>query len=223
VDGILLNPVPGIDNYDLYAQLVDEGIPIVCYDRQLTKFDFNSVTIDDRKAAFKLTSRLIEEGRRKILFLGPQTGFSVAEQRYRGYVDALKTYGIPLDPDFIVYCELYADESYRVLKNVIARGLKPDAVLCVGGLGAYGAGQAILESQLSIPDEVSLAEFGDNRIISRLGVPFWTISQNPYEMGQAAVDLLVRNIEGEPSETTEHVIIETQLIRRTSGPQFDVQ
>jgi len=91
-------------------------------------------------------------------------------------------------------------------------------VLCVGGLSAYGAGRAMLDSGVAIPEEIALGEFGDNDIISRLGVPFFTINQNPYQIGVTAVDLLVRTIESGPDPITpQHVHIETKLIHRTVG------
>ncbi len=218
VDGILLDQAPGRGNYDMYQQLVDEGIKIVCYDRKLDEFDFPSVTIDDRTAAFKLTSEMIRLGRRNILFLGPNKEISVAEDRYQGYLNALMTHNIAFNPDLVVHSELYVEDSYKWMKCVIEKGLKPDAVICVGGLVAYGAGNAILESNLRVPDDIMLGEFGDNDIIARLGVPFMTINQNPYKIGQTAVDLLIKKIEEKESlKASEHIIIETKLIYREIG------
>ena len=73
-DGILLNATGSKSNYKLYTKLAEEGINIVCWDRKLEGLEFYSVTIDDKKASFELTSRMINEGRKHILFLGPNTG-----------------------------------------------------------------------------------------------------------------------------------------------------
>jgi DNA-binding LacI/PurR family transcriptional regulator len=216
VDGILLNPAPGKKNFDTYKQLVAEGFPIVCYDRRLDEFGFSSVTVDDRKAAFELTLELIQSRRRNIVILGPTTGISVAEHRYQGYLDALNFAQIPLNQDLVVQCDLYIDDAFNKMKAVLNQGIKPDAVLCIGGLVAYGAGSAILESGLSIPNDICLAEFGDNDIIARLGVSFMTINQNPYIIGKTAVDLLVDEIENEPT-SPKHLIIETKLLHHQSS------
>lgn len=218
VDGILLNPVPGKNNYAIYRELVEEEIPVVCYDRKLEGFDFPSVTIDDHEAAFKLTSRMIQEGRSKIMYLGPTEEFSVAVNRFQGYVDALNAHNIPFDADYVVNAEIDIHKSYEITKLTLARGLKVDAMVCIGGLVAYGAGQAVLESGRSIPDDVIFGEFGDNNIVARLGVPFYTINQNPYLMGQTAVDLLVDTVENvATANSSKNVIIETQLIHRNIG------
>ncbi|MFZ5517322.1 MAG: LacI family DNA-binding transcriptional regulator [Candidatus Zhuqueibacterota bacterium] len=218
VDGILLNPVSGKMNYAMYQELIEEEIPVVCYDRKLDCFDFQSVTIDDREAAFKLTTRLIQEGRKKIAYLGPNDGFSVAVERFQGYAAALTANGLAFDPKYVAATGLDIHDSYVATKNLLSRGLKIDAMVCIGGLVAFGAGQAVLESRLSIPEDVILAEFGDNNIVARLGVPFYTINQNPYIMGQTAVDLLLESIERRGATSApRHVIIETQLIHRNIG------
>ncbi|MBN1972209.1 MAG: LacI family DNA-binding transcriptional regulator [Sedimentisphaerales bacterium] len=217
VDGILLNPAPGKFNYDVYDKLVEEGIQIVCYDRKLDDYNFPSVTIDDRKASYILTCEMLRLRRRKILFLGPNKGISVARERYLGYLDALSAYKVALNPDYVIPSDLSQTHSYEKMKSALDRGIEPDAVVCVGALVAYGAGNAILDSGLSIPDDIILGEFGDNDINSRLGVPFLTINQNPYKIGQAAVDLLVQNIEAKEKVVSEHIIIETKLLRREYG------
>ncbi len=220
VEGILLNPAPGGANLKLYHQLKNEGIPIVCYDRQMKNLDVSSVVIDDEKAAFKITEALIENGCRNIMCLGIKAGMSVAEDRYRGYQNALEAKNIPLDPQMSISCDHYIQEGYRTMQAALDNGNIPDAVLCIGGLVAFGAGLAILNAKLRIPEDIRLAEFGDNDIISRLGVPFFTVNQNPYQMGRTAFDLLFDIIENKGRPVgAKHILIDTKLIKREIGVQ----
>ncbi len=215
VDGILLNAAPGISNYSIYQKLVAEGIPIVCYDRKLDDFDFPSVTIDDQQAAFKLTSEMIQNDRKNILFFGPHRGISVAKERYQGYLNALLYHHIDFNPDFVIDTDLSKDDGYEKMQLALKNGAKIDGVVCVGALTAYGAGKAILDSKLTIPDDVMLGEFGDNDINTRLGVPFITVNQSPYEIGKSAADLLIKNIETDRKDIPiEHILVGTKLIYR---------
>lgn len=218
VEGILLNPAPGGSNLDLLLQLKAEGIPIVCYDRHTRKFDVSSVLIDDEKAAFNITMEIINNGRRNIMCLGIKEGMSVAEDRFRGYRRALDVQNVPFRAELAVSCDHYIQEGYKTMQLALESGNIPDAVLCIGGLVAFGAGLAILNSKLRIPEDIVLAEFGDNDIISRLGVPFFTVNQNPYQMGRTAFDLLYSTIENKGRPTvTKQIIIETSLIKREIG------
>lgn len=121
VDGILLNPAPGTENYPVYKQLADEGRPVVCYDRYLDAFEFSSVTIDDSQAAYNLVSQLIKDGRKRILYLGPTEGLTVAVDRFNGYRRALKEGGIPFNRGQVVHTNLYIDDAYRTMTRVLRR------------------------------------------------------------------------------------------------------
>lgn len=86
-------------------------------------------------------------------------------------------------------------ENEKTRENVLGSNLTIDAVICIDGTIAFGAGRAILSSNKKIPDDIIFAEFGDNDVISRLGVPFYTVNQNPHKIGESAVDLLINYIE----------------------------
>lgn len=220
VDGILLNAVDETTNLDFYIQLEREGIKIVCWDRKLENTDFSSVTIDDNKAAFELTNKFVQAGRRKIMFIGPHTGIPVARSRFEGYVLALKENNISINKNLIIETGLSFESAHNTLYEALQKGVDIDAIICIGGLVAFGAGNAILESSLRIPDDVVLGEFGDNRIISTLGIPFYSVKQNPYQIGKEAVNLLIKciNDKTECSES-KNIVIEYEIVCRNLGVQ----
>lgn len=215
VDGILLNASGGKNNYPLYQSLENEGIKIVCWDRKLEELNYNSVTIDDVKASYELTSKIISEGRKNILFLGPNTGIPVARDRFEGYKKALKDNGIEYSPELVLQTFRDVDDSYNKMFSILNSNIKIDGVVSIGGLITYGAGKAILEHRLSIPGDIILGEFGDNDIVARLGVPFYTVYQNPYKIGKASTDLLINLIESNQSiSESRDVLIDSELLQR---------
>lgn len=220
VDGILLNAVDETTNVNLYKRLHSEGIKIICWDRKIKNSKFNSVTINDKKAAFELTNKLIENGRRKLMFIGPNTGIPVARDRYEGYLMALEENKIRVRKKLILETERTFESAHNTLYNAIQSGADIDAIVCVGGLVAFGAGNAILESNLRIPEDILLSEFGDNDVISRLGVPFYTVNQNPYKIGQEALNLLTKCLEdGTYSTKSINIEVEHKIVYRSTGVQ----
>ncbi len=220
VDGIILNPTDDITNLKLYKKLQAEGIKIICWDRKIKDSNFNSVTIDDKKASFELTSKFIQEGRKKIMFIGPNTGIPVAKDRYEGYLQALEENKIKFNDKLVLQTERTFESAHDTLYKSLQNGTKIDAIVCVGGLVAYGAGNAILESKLNIPDDIMLGEFGDNDIISRLGVPFYSVNQNPYKMGQEALNLLIKCINDEKfCSSSNNKVVDYKIIFRNTGAQ----
>jgi len=220
VDGILLNAVDETTNLNFYKKLQAEGIKIVCWDRKLSDSKFNSVTISDKKASYELTNKFIKAGRRKIMFIGPNTGIPVAKHRYEGYLMALKENGIRFNKNCVLQTERTFESAHNTLYAALQNGADIDAIVCVGGLVAYGAGNAILESKLNIPKDIMLGEFGDNDTISRLGVPFYSVNQNPYQMGKESVDLLIKCINNDTScMSSVNIEIEHKVIYRNTGVQ----
>lgn len=195
VDGILINAVPGKENNGLIQKLMDQGVAIVAYDRTIDGMNVSSVTIDDESAAFQVMEYFIRNNRKHILFLGPVRTLSVARGRYRGYRKGLEKYQIAYDGNLVVPCEVDDVDAWAKMRQKLREVPHIDAVMCVGGLIAYGAGRAIIQSDRSIPEDVMLAEFGDNSVVHRLGVPFVTIDQSPYEMGCQSIELIVETIE----------------------------
>jgi LacI family transcriptional regulator len=220
VDGILLNAVDETTNLNLYKKLHSEGIRIICWDRKLKNSNFSSVTINDKKASFELTNKMIENGRRKIMFIGPNTGIPVAQDRFEGYLMALKENKIKVRKNLILETDRTFESAHNTLYNAIQNGADFDAIVCVGGLIAYGAGNAILECKLRIPEDILLCEFGDNDIISRLGVPFYTVNQNPYKIGQEAVNFLIKSLKkGTNSAKATNIEVEHKILYRSTGVQ----
>jgi DNA-binding LacI/PurR family transcriptional regulator len=215
-DGILLNAVDQKSNFDLYNQLAEEGTKIVCWDRRLEGLGFHSVTIDDKKASFELTSKMIKQGRRHILFFGPNTRIPVVKDRLEGYKLALKKNGIAFNPKLVVHT-FFRDysKSYRKMLSIINSKIKIDGVISIGGIIAYGAAKAILASNLKIPKDIMLGEFGDNDVVARLGVPFYAVYQNPYMIGKSSVDLLIKLIEHKGMhDNFNDIIIEFKILKR---------
>jgi DNA-binding LacI/PurR family transcriptional regulator len=216
-DGILLNAAgAGRNNYPFITRMAQEGIRFVCWDRSLKGFGFKSVKIDDVEASRQLTTKLIQDGRKRILFLGPHTGIPLLKDRFNGYKIALKENGLPYRPELVVQSFRSIDDSYNKILSLLSQKLEFDAVVSIGGGITYGGGKAILTMNRSIPKDVAIGEFGDNDIVYRLGVPFYTVLQKPVEIGKGAIDMLIKMIEtGEPDEKFHDIIIESEIVERS--------
>jgi LacI family transcriptional regulator len=216
VDGILLNSAGAKKNTKLYKRFSEEGIKIISWDRKIEDSCFKSVTIDDKKASFELTNKLITQGRKNILFLGLSSGISVEIARYEGYKAALKANGIKFNPNLVIETFRSTKDSYQKMSGILKNNVKVDGVISVGGgLSTFGAGKAILDHGFSIPGDIILSEFGDNDIVSRLGVPFYTVFQNPYKLGKTALNMLVKVIENPKiKDSIQDVQIDYKILQR---------
>lgn len=216
VDGIIIDTVPGEHNIDLIRKLNNRGIPFVFIDRKCESIDADSVTTDDIKAGYSLTNYCIKDKRKNIAFIGAFHKLSVADERMQGYKKALENSNIKFDEELIIPIDykINNDELMNTVRAFIESGKKIDAFICAGGLIAYLVGLVLLEKGYTIPDDILFAEFGDNNIVHRLGVPFITVDQSPYQIGQAALNILIDRINSDSNskKETHHVHIVSRLI-----------
>jgi DNA-binding LacI/PurR family transcriptional regulator len=166
---------------------------------------------DNLAGGRRATAHLLRLGRRRILFLG-DTEAPEAEQRCRGYKQALEQAGIGIDEELIlpVHFEVHSGEA--AVRSAIARGLQFDAVFAASDLIAIGAIRALTRSGLSVPGDVSVVGY-DNIPAARLVTPqLTTIDQDAHLAGRMLVSKLIDR--GDGPAISER--LETSLLIRES-------
>lgn len=159
----------------------------------------------------RATSHLVRLGRRRILFLG-DTEAPEAEQRSRGYRQALAQAGIPVDDSLIVPAHFEVHSAEAATRSAIARGLTFDAVFAASDLIAIGAVRALNRSGLNVPADVSVVGY-DNIPAARLVTPqLTTIDQDANLAGRMLVSKLIDR--GDGPAISER--LETSLLIRES-------
>lgn len=182
--------------------------------------DYNTVAIDDTKEGYRATNYLIEKGHKNIAIIaGKEHDKEVGGNRLNGYFRALKENGIERDLDLVAYMrpdipEFTAENGYITMKNLLSRGKKFSAVVCISDVIAFGAYKAIYEAGLKIPDDISVIGF-DGIDMGRFMYPsLTTIAQPKRDLVSAATGLLLRNIDTE--REPEQIICGATLKERES-------
>jgi LacI family transcriptional regulator len=182
--------------------------------------DYNAVAIDDAKEGYRATNYLIEKGHKSIAIIaGKEHDREVGRNRLNGYFRALKDHGIERDQDLVAYMrsdipEFTAENGYLTMKNLLSRGKKFTAVVCISDMVAFGAYKAIYEAGLKIPDDISVIGF-DGIDLGRFMYPaLTTVAQPANDLVSATTDLLFRNIE--KAREPEQIICGATLKERES-------
>ncbi|MBF0693866.1 MAG: LacI family DNA-binding transcriptional regulator [Flavobacterium sp.] len=196
------------------TEVINQGMPVVMFDRVTNEILCDKVIIDDKTAAYDAVQSLINQGRKKIALVTTVDYVSVGKLRTDGYTKALLDNDIPFDENLIVKIE-DIDNSEKQISDLLSGG-EIDAVFAVNELFAVISVKIATKLGLNIPTDLSVVAFTDG-IISRYSSPtITTVSQNGIKMGQKAAKMLIDRIESE-SEEEEHYkteVIETHLIER---------
>lgn len=135
--------------------------------------------------------------------------------RYNGYADALKEHGIAMEDDFIFQSsESSFQMGQRAVETLLYKSA-PTAIFSMSDIMAIGALKALHKKGIRVPQEMAVAGF-DGIEYSAVSVPgLTTIKQPNYEMGCAAMELLIQKMHNE-TIANEELIFEYELLIRES-------
>ena len=217
VDGIFLSPVYRVElEVDAYRELRQRSIPTVIMG-PLAEFcaDFVNVQTLGNESAFGMTQHLIDLGHKRIAFFAGPRFSSRAVSRQEGYRRALRENGIEEDPALVFNAGSTIAEGAKAAEHFLEEKTKATAVQTVNDLVAIGAANVFLDSGVKIPDELSIAGFGNILTSEHYRVPLTTIRQPKFRMGMAAFDAMLKLINGQRPEQ-ERMVGEV-LVRQSTG------
>jgi DNA-binding LacI/PurR family transcriptional regulator len=214
VDGLVIVDVFMPDQ--LWEDLAGGNLPVATVGIDVGRFD--SVLIDNLKAARGAVAHLLELGHRRIGFIGGAIGESVemesAEERRRGRVMALADLGIDDDPDLQMAGNFSVDGGREAMAQLLA-GPRPTAVFCASDEMAIGAMQAVADAGLSVPDDVSIVGFDDQPVAAALGLT--TVHQPVSAIAARAAAMVLDRVGGLDAPPIRLEVATRLEVRRTTA------
>jgi LacI family transcriptional regulator len=198
-------------------EVINQGMPVVMFDRVTNDILCDKVIIDDNLAAFNATQFLIGKGFKNIALITTIDYVSVGKLRTDGYTKALLTNDLQVNDDLILKIE-DIDAIESKISDLITNN-SIDAIFAVNELFAVTAIKTANKLGKKVPDDISVIGFTDG-IISKYSSPsISTVGQNGVKMGEKAAKMLIERLENEDEDYEEHYkteVIETQLVIRES-------
>lgn len=210
VDGIIL---VGTRNHESVRNLQRIEMPTVLIDPRSAIPDCPQVLIDNENGAFLATQHLIENGHRRIGFISAELSIPSFMQRLNGYKKALKYYGLQVREELIKTGGFEA--GYDWTKSLLEAPERPTAIFSAYDINALHAYKAIHDSNLRIPDDISMVGFDDIDLAKMATPPLTTVRVYKEELGSVAVRNLRQMIYEESTGVTT-TIIPVKLIIRNS-------
>ncbi|WP_396147014.1 LacI family DNA-binding transcriptional regulator [Flavobacterium sp.] len=198
------------------TEVINQGMPVVMFDRVTNDILCDKVIIDDNLAAFNATQFLIDKGHKKIALITTVDYVSVGKLRTEGYSKALKNNDIAVDENLILKIE-DTDNFESHIESLISNN-EVDAIFAVNEIFAVTAIKTATRLGKIVPNDLSIIGFTDG-IISKYSSPsITTVGQNGVKMGEKAAKMLIEKleIEEEYDEQYKTEVIETELIERES-------
>ena len=202
------------------SEVINQGMPVVMFDRVTNDILCDKVIIDDGLAAFNATQFLIDKGFKKIAIISTVDYVSVGKLRTEGYIQALKSNDIKVDENLILKIEDTDNFESQIVSLIENNEL--DAIFAVNEIFAVTAIKVAARMGKKVPEDISIIGFTDG-IISKYSSPsITTVSQNGIKMGEKAAKMLLEKLEMDEDEDEEYQeqykteVIETELVERES-------
>ncbi len=197
-------------------------IPTVFIDSYLADAMLYQVFLEDRKGSYQATRYLIELGHRRIALLMGDIPleqipyYGVLHERWLGYCDALEEADIPYDPALMIKLPTSLEGGYEGADQLIELS-DVTAIFSFSDVSAMGLLKRLRERGKRVPEDYSVIGF-DNLFMSNYTSPsLTTVAQDIVEKGQAAIGMLLDQIDGRPIMNRTIALPVDVIIRETTG------
>ena len=214
VDGVVLAPSARPD--DTLAYLARHQVPTVLLDR-LIDAGHDQVGPENRASTAGLTGHLADHGHTRIGLVAGLDGLSTTTERREGYRDALRSRGLPVDPELEVGGASETVAARRATHRLIALDDPPTAIVAGNNSMTIGVMQALRDAGLEVPRDVAVAAF-DDFAWADLFAPRLTVAAQPFdEIATTAVRLLLDRIATPDAPPTTRRLLPRLVVRESCG------
>ncbi len=197
-------------SHEHYRRLTDRGLPVVLVNAGVDELGFPRVSTDDAVAVEQAYGHLRSLGHERIgLVLGPED--HVPSRRKLTAMGRVA--GWDAGTEWVERSSFSMEGARVAATKLVDRGIS--GIICASDVLALGAIRAVRRLGRSVPDDVSVVGYDDSAFMTCTDPPLTTVRQPIETMGQAAVDLLVTQIEG-GGVLTDELLFEPELVVRGS-------
>jgi len=208
------------ENDAVLASLVDEGVPVVLFNRGATSPGISAVLPDDRTGTRLAVEHLLSLGHRDIVHVGGPEDVSSTVNRLGAFEETLRSAGLSGSHGFAH--RHIEEEGHRVTSDLLEERPETTAVLAANDRLALGAIDAIRGTGRACPEDVSVVAVKVKQKADRFLPPLTTVKISQYELGSIAARLLLETI-ADPGRPAETRLVTPELVVRgsTAPPRPD--
>ncbi len=214
VDGLILSPVTGTEPNTL--QKIADFCPLVLTTQHYRDLELDSVDMDNENGTARAVEHLVQQGHKRIAFVGGPVESPSRQSRLRGYRRVLEKYGIAFDPAICRETSVTRRGGFNAVSQIINTAEPPTAAFCYCDVNAFGVMLGLRAAGIEAGKDFAVVGF-DNVVEASLWQPsLTTVATDPTALGAQAAKLMLQRI-AEPDMPVQRVIMPSQLIIRDSS------
>lgn len=219
VDGLLISVAKETfekSDFSHFERLLDQGFPIVFFDRVPDNINTDKVVVDDVAGGYKATMHLIEKGLKKIGILSTPPHVTIGNNREIGYRKALKENKIDFKDSYTLHIDEKEDISQQI-GQLLKSPDRPQGIFAVNEKYAAITLQEAKKLNINIPEDLSVIGFTDGYISKYTSPTLTTIAQHGYTMGAKSAEMLLKKLlDNKKNTSNQTYVISTNVVKRES-------
>lgn len=181
------------------------SVPVLCLNSDIAEQNgFHNLKLSDKSCFSEIISHLIEKHRlNDIICLTGTKGTFEAEERLKGYLDAMKQHNLSVPSENIRYGDFWTESAKKLASDISSGKIhKPRAVACASDTMASALINALLEKKIRVPEDIIVTGFdaSDSAFLSTPSIT--TYSPPEYHYGKYCIKKLTDLIFRRESNTS---------------------
>ncbi len=215
VDGVIASISAETHHYLHFKELENFGIPVVFFDRVPRNVPAHKIRSNITQAAKELVDFLASKGLERIALLNGPPQLEVAEERQRGYLQAMKERNLPVLPQLICSSDLSREDTQAKVHYLLNREPKPQAIITFNDYVSLHAIEKARAEGIMPNEELYFASFANLPMMEYAHFPpIASVEQFAYTMGQKAAELLLQLMQNPVDTPYQEIWVETKLVVR---------
>lgn len=213
VDG-LLALLPHVDGKFL-RDTVGDALPVVLLSTADADHAYASLYVDNYGGARSMMKHLIASGHRRIAHLAGPAENMDAQERLRGYRDAL-TQALPGAAEQVLQGDFTEDSGYHAAQRILRSEQRPNAVFAANDMMAIGCMSALMEAGMRVPQDIAVAGFDDIPTARFVRPALTTVQVKIADLGARALERLAAGIQDPAALTPTTDTVAAEVVVRGS-------
>lgn len=205
---VVLSTSVDTTDYSHFGQLIDAGIPLVCFNRVNFDYPVPKIIADNFQGAFSAASKFINSGANRIGVIVGSRRCPIYEEIVKGIKQAVYKAGMAWRSEYVVNCDLEDNSVDHAIEYLFSLPEPPNAMIVAKPHNVLLLIQALKAKNINVPNDIPVIAFGSFEYNKFITPSISTIEVDANRMA----DELVAKVEEMISADNEHITSNTIIV-----------